>query len=154
MLNKIKKILGVDGLQVFIICRDNHVQREEMISGELLLNPKYDLAIEYAEIRLIEKYIRGHLRNKKSDEYEVAKLKTAVNIQLYTGKVLTVPFLLPYDLLKSQMDVFGSRNRIFGVISRGAKFLRGVKSQFRIEVEVKVKGNAVKVFSSKSITLL
>ena len=153
MLNRLKKFLGVDGLQVFIISSEKHSLQDDVISGELILNPKYGLEIEYAELRLIEKYSRGRLRGKRSDEYEVGKMRTAFNIQLHTGKVLTIPFQLPYDLLSSQMDLFGTRNKVFGALARGAKFLRGVKSQFRIEVEVKVKGSAVTIFAKKPIRL-
>ena len=153
MLTKLKKMLGIDGLQIHLIASESQNEASGYIEGEIVLNAKYDLQISHIELRCIEKYSRGRMKGKKSDEYIINKVNTAFDLEIRPSRISTIPFRMPLELLKSQMDYFGSKNVIFKSLVRGAKFLRGVKSTYRIEAEAIIKGSALKPLASKEIKL-
>ena len=52
------------------------------------------------------------------------------------------------------MDKFGSKNFLFKGLAKGAKMLKGVKSQYRLEVEVKIQGSAINTFTKQDVTVV
>ena len=68
MLGRLKKMLGIDGLRVDLITSETYDIEKGYVDGELSLLAKYDVEIEYIEIRIIEIYTRGRFGNKKNDE--------------------------------------------------------------------------------------
>lgn len=147
-------MLGIDGLKVEIITSDGYDSDHSYIEGELILLSKYELVIDSIEIRVIEKYSRGRFRTKKTDEYNIGSIKTGFSMNMTTNKLITVPFKIPVDYLLSSMDKFGSKNFIFKGIARGAKLLKGVSSQYRIEVEVKIQGSGINTFAKTDIKVV
>ncbi|MBK9397928.1 MAG: hypothetical protein IPN55_12125 [Saprospiraceae bacterium] len=154
MIGRLKKMLGIDGLKVEIIASDIYDADKEYIDGELILLSKYQLVIESIEVRVIEKYTRGRFRTKKTDEYDIGSIKTGFSLPMTTNKLITVPFKIPVDYLMSSMDKFGSKNFLFKGLAKGAKMLKGVKSQYRLEVEVKIQGSAINTFTKQDVTIV
>jgi hypothetical protein len=70
-----------------------------------------------------------------------------------TNKVLTIPIKVPIKQLYSSMDKFGMKNAITKGISTMSKIIKGVKSVYKMEVEVKIKNSRVKVFKSVQLTV-
>jgi hypothetical protein len=52
------------------------------------------------------------------------------------------------------MDVFGDRNAVFKGVASAAKFVKGVKSVYRIEAEAEVKGTALNPFDTKEVKVV
>lgn len=154
MIGRLKKMLGIDGLKVEIITADAYDSDHSYIEGELILLSKYQLVIDSIEIRVVEKYSRGRFRTKKTDEYNIGSIKTGFSMNMATNKLITVPFKIPVDYLLSSMDKFGSKNFIFKGIAKGAKLLKGVSSQYRIEVEAKIQGAGINTFAKTDIKVV
>ena len=154
MIGRLKKMLGIDGLKVEIISAEGYDSDQGYIEGELILLSKYQLVIDSIEIRVIEKYSRGRMGGKKTDEYNIGAIKTGFSMNMATNKIITVPFKIPVDFLMSSMDKFGSKNILFKGLARGAKLLKGVKSSYRIEVEAKVQGAGINTFAKQDIKVV
>jgi len=151
MIGRLKKMLGVDGLKIELITAEAYDSDDNFIDGELILLSKYNLKIEHIEIRVVEKYSRGRFGSKKTDEYQIGSIRTGFSLDMSTNKLLTVPFKIPVDYLLSSMDRFGRKNMIFRGLARSAKLLKGVHSQYRIEVEAKIQGSGIKTFAKADI---
>ncbi len=154
MLGRLKKMLGIDGLRIEMITSESYDIEKGQIDGELSLVAKYDVEIEYIEIRVIEIYARGRFGEKKTDEYQIGSVKTGFGINLPANKILPVPFKVPVDYLFSSVDKFGMLNIVTKGLAKGAKLLRGVRSKYRIDAEVKMEGSNIKVFDSKSLNIV
>ncbi len=154
MLGRLKKMLGIDGLKIEIITSEGYNSDHSYIDGELILLSKYQLVVESIEIRVIEKYSRGRFRTKKTDEYDIGSIKTGFSLSMASNKLITIPFKIPVDYLMSSMDKFGSKNFIFRGLARGAKILKGVNSQYRIEVEAKIQGSGINTFAKTDIKVV
>lgn len=153
MIGQFKKWLGIDCLKLEIVTADIYDIDSSYIDAELILYSKCDIEIENIEIVIVEKYIRGRLKDKKTDHYTIGKLNIGNKIEMTTNKVLTIPIKVPIKPLYSSMDKFGMKNAITKGISTMSKLIKGVKSAYRMEVEVKIKNSRVKVFKSVQLTV-
>lgn len=154
MLGRLKKMLGIDGLRVDLITSETYDIEKGYVDGELSLLAKYDVEIEYIEIRIIEIYTRGRFGNKKTDEYQIGTIRTGFGVNLGANRILPVPFKVPVDYLFSSVDKFGMLNIFTRGLAKGAKLLRGVRSKYRMETEVKIDGSNIKVFNSKPLMIV
>lgn len=154
MIGRLKKMLGIDGLKLELICADSLDMNASVVEGEIVMISKYEVVIEAIEVRFIEKYSRGRMGGKKTDEYNIGSLRTGFNLTLPANKLTTIPFKLPVDYLKSSMDRFGNRNFLFKGIAKSAKLIKGVRSQYRIEADAKVSGTGLKPFAKKDVKVV
>ena len=101
---------------------------------------------------LIEKYKRGRRKSKLTDEYILGEVIHEENIEVPADDSVELDFELPFEFIKSDMDSWQGRNFVLGSIVKTAKFLKGVRSEFRIEVDAKVKGTALNPFARETVT--
>jgi len=154
MIGRVKKILGIDSLKLEIITKDRYDNRASCIEAELVVLGKCDGNIREIEVSVIEKYSRGRFGGKQTDQYVIGFMRTGQNLPFRNGKVLTIPVNIPVKYLQSPMDKFGQKNFIARGLSSGAKLLRGVRSDFRLEVNIKIDGSAVKVFKTAPLKIV
>lgn len=154
MLKKVKKWLGIEGVRINVDVPSEIFLHEKKISGLLLLESKQDSEISEIRLRLIEKYSRGRKQNKLIDEYILGTQIIQSPIRVLANEIREVPFDLYFEPLKSEMDHLESRNIILKGLVRSAKFLRKVQSQFRIEIEVDVKGMAISPLVKKEVRII
>ena len=153
MFGKVKKWLGIEGVKVEIHAPEEVREKTSVIEGQLRFMSMNTQTVTYIKMTLVEKYFRGRGTEKLIDEYKISSIEMEEEFEVPADEILEVDFALPFELIKSDMDQFGDRNFLFKGIAKGAKYLQAAKSEYRIEVEAKVKGVALDPIDQKKIKI-
>lgn len=153
MLRRIKNMLGIESVKLTLEVPDSlHVDAKE-ITGLIHMTTQNDAVVESISIRLIEKYTRGRKESKLIDEYVISKILVEERVELLKDEKVSLPFQLPFQLIQSPMDQLQSKNFFSKMIVGLAKKLKGVKSEYRILAELKIKGTVLQPFAETSIQI-
>ncbi len=151
MLQKIKNILGIEGVKIGLTCPETLSKNETTIEGQVKLSSKSKNRISSIKIKLIEKYKRGRQEAILIDEYLLSEMELETDLLLQEGISETLNFSLPISLLLSDMDKLAQKNFITKGIVSMAKKAKNVKSYYRVEVEAFIEGVPVNAIAKQSI---
>ncbi|GAA5225412.1 hypothetical protein [Membranihabitans marinus] len=154
MLKKVKKWLGIEGVKINVVVDDAIYLKDKQIKGQLVFESKQDSEILRLRMRLIEKFSRGRRHEKLIDEYELGQMAMEKHIFVGEDELVELDFVLPFQPIHSEMDKYQDKNILLKGLVKSAKWVRGVKSIYRIEVEVDVKGMAISPLVKKEIKIL
>ena len=153
MIGKVKKWLGIEGVKVELQIPDSFSSKDKFIEGMLVFTSMNDQSVDGFTVKFIEKYSRGRRKSKLVDEYKLGELHVDEHFDVIAGEELNVPFELPIDVVHSDMDALEKKFFLFKPFVKGAKLLKGVKSEYRIEVEANVIGTKLDPFDKKTIRI-
>jgi len=151
MFGRVKKWLGIEGVKLEIVIPEEVDKSKEKVEGKLRFQSMNLQIVNRIKVVLIEKYSRGKGKEKLIDEYELGGVEKTETFEVPPEEVVEIPFTIPFSLFKSNVDQFGERNFLAKGLANAAKFIRGVKSEYRIEAEAKVKGVALNPFDKKEV---
>ena len=134
IFDKLKDILGIEGLRIEIIIPAEISKSDESINGKLLFTTKSDKTIKSITISLIEKYRRGKADKTLIDEYTLSEIEMDLNVDITEELPAKLDFELPISLLKSDMDRYAEGNFVAKNLVKVAKKLKNVNSDYRVEV--------------------
>jgi len=154
MINKIKDILGIEGVKIQLICPEEIELKADHVVGQIILSSKSKKTIEGITIKLIEKYKRGRKESTLINEYLLSSLDIEANLELKEDQVEKIDFSLPISLLLSDMDQFERKNFFTSGLAKVAKKIKNVSSYYRVEVSAKVKGVALNPIAKQSVNLI
>lgn len=154
MLKRVKKWLGIEGVKFTVEVPEEIFLREKKLTGRLIIESRQESDIRRIKFRLIEKYSRGRGQNRLIDEYILGESRVDRMIHVEPGEPEELVFDLPFDPLYSEMDRWESNNLLMKGMVKTAKFLRNVKSQYRLEIEPDVAGMAISPLIKKEIKIL
>lgn len=153
MIGKVKQWLGIEGVKLELVLPETVAANAGVIEGQLRFESLHPQQITEIKIALVEKYARGRGEKRLVDEYQLGAVTLRESIEVRPGEVIERPFRLPFTLVRSEIDEFGSRNILFGGLAKAARLAHNVKSTYRLEAEAKVKGVALNPFDRKDIVL-
>ncbi len=153
MLGKVKKWLGIEGVKIELQIPETFSSKDEKISGSILFTSMNDQSVNGYQLTLIEKYSRGRRKNKLVDEYKIGEITIEDTFEVSADEELIKSFDLPFKISHSDMDKIEKKFFIFKPFVMTAKFIKGVKSEYRIEVEADVEGTKFDPFDKKKIRL-
>lgn len=153
MFDKIKNILGIEGLKIEISVPEAISKEAKQINGSLQLSSKRNQKVDTIVIQLIEKYKRGREEDTLINEYVLSEIKLDVDLEINSEQAKTIEFELPLNLLKSEMDQLESKNFLTKGLVTFAKKIKNVQSYYRIEVSAKVKETSIQALATKKILL-
>lgn len=153
MLKKIKDLLGIEGVKIGLEFDDPIQRSEGAVFGHVILSSLSDQTVAGIEIKLVEKYQRGRKESRLIDEYELGKIYLSEKIDLVRGQEVKIPFTLPYNEIKSEMDSFGDKNFISRGISAFAKALKGVRSDFKVVAKANVAATTLDPIAARIVIL-
>ncbi len=153
MFGKVKKWLGIEGVKLELILPEEIPSKGGMLGGSIKFTSMNDQTVTYIKVIMIEKFIRGRGEDKLIDEYELGSIELNRDIEVPANEAIEIDFQLPFELMKSRMDEIGDKNILFGGIVKTAKWMRGVKSEYSIIAEAKVRGVALDPFDKKIVNL-
>jgi hypothetical protein len=149
MFGKVKRWLGIEGVKVEIIVPEFFQLNSGTLSGKLRFISMADQQVTAVELKFIEKYKRGRRGKKLIDEYTLGEIVLQEPFIVNANEEVFVDFVLPFEPLKSEMDMFQEKNFITRGVINAAKFIKGVNSDYRIEARANVKGTALHPFDVK-----
>ena len=95
---------------------------------------------------MVERYTRGRRKSKLIDEYTIGELSKIVDKSIIEDQIISEEFTLHFEISKSGMERFGSKNFLYSGLSQLAKLAKNAKSTYFLTVEVDVKGNKLKPY--------
>ena len=153
MFGKVKKWLGIEGVKVEILAPETVKASDGAIYGNLHFHSLNSQTVTSITMRVVERYSRGRGAEKLIDEYLLGEIHMEESFEVPAEEILEIDFELPFSLIKSDVDEFGSKNILFKGLANAAKYARAAKSDYRIEVEVTVKGVALNPIDKKAIDI-
>lgn len=153
MFGKVKKYLGIEGVKVEMDIPESVERESGRIAGSLTFTSMNEQTVESVTIVLVERYYRGRKKERLTDEYELGRMEMKLDLLVTPEGPSKTQFELPYHLMVSEMDELEGRNILYKGLVRSAKWLRNVKSEYRVEVEAKISGTLLSPFDKKPILL-
>lgn len=153
MFGKVKKYLGIEGVKVELVIPETIARSEGRIIGELIFTSMHPQVVASATIVLVERYYRGRKKDRLTDEYELGRIEMDLDLEVTSEGPSKTSFELPYNMLISEMDELEEKNIFYKGLVKGAKWLRRVKSEYRVEVEAKIKGTLLGPHDKQSIVI-
>ena len=154
MFGKVKKWLGIEGVKLELVLPEMAFEQVGAVSGKIRFFSKNTQTVTSIRLVMIEKYSRGRGQERLVDEYLLGEDTLVQRIEVPAEEPLEVDFTLPFDLVKSRVDEFGDKNFITGGLTKLAKKLSNVTSEYRIEAEAKVEGTALNPFDRKGLKVV
>lgn len=140
MFGKVKKILGIESVKVEVQKLDKFNPKMTELTGELRFTTQNDAEIEFITMKVVEKYSRGRKESLLIDEYEIGNIILNEKFSIGKQEIIEIPFTVPVVFAQSEMDQMAEQNFLLRGPIKLAKWLKRVKSSYRLSVEVKVKG--------------
>jgi hypothetical protein len=153
MFGKVKTWLGIEGVKVSLLIPERIRESEKSIQGKIQFQTMHTQTVTDITITLIERYSRGRGANKLIDEYPLAQVTIQKDIVVPENDLIELDFDLPFTLIKSAIETFGSKNILFKGVSSLAHLTRNVSSVYRVEVQANVKGTGLSPFDKKEIII-
>jgi len=153
MLNKLKDILGIEGVKINLEFNDKNTFTDGHISGKLLFTSQSSRHIDKIIVKLIEKYKRGRKDSKLINDYLLGSLELDVDFQINKGETKSITFDLPYNLMKSEMDLMQDKSFVTKPFYLLAKKLKNVSSEYRIEATAIITGTKFHPITEEQIEL-
>ena len=154
MFGKVKNWLGIEGVKIELVLPEEIFESAGSVTGKLRFYTKTDQTVSSIKIKLIERYSRGRKDNKLTDEYELGEINLKEAFTVSANDPLEMDFTLPFKIVKSEMDEMGENNILSGGLVKAAKWLRNVKSIYRVEAEADVKGVALNPFTKQIVVVV
>lgn len=153
MIGRVKRWLGIEGVKLELVLPEEIDADAGLVEGSIRFYSMHAQTVQGIRIFLIEKYKRGRGKNKLIDEYQLGEIAIEEDIEVPADQLVEVDFALPFSMVKSDVDTFAEKNFIFKGVATAAKFAKGVKSEYRIVAEAKVKGTALNPFDKKVVQM-
>jgi hypothetical protein len=155
MFGKFKKILGIEGVKLELIVPEKVSKDAGIVTGIIRLTSLSDNnLLESIEVVMTEKYFRGKKENQLIDEYPMGKILVKKPVSISKDDVIEIPFELNFVYVKSEMDKIEEKNFFSKGMVRLAKKLRGVKSEYYIKADARIKGTTLSPFDKKPLQLV
>ncbi len=153
MFGKVKNWFGIEGIKVELNIPGEINEKLGVVKGSLLFSTMNEQTVSAVKVVMIETYRRGRKDMKRIDDYEIGRIVLTEEMTIYSNEPLSLDFVLPFEMQKSEIDEFGAKNFLAKGIASLAKRTRNVKSTFRVEVEADVKGTRLNPFDKKVVKL-
>jgi hypothetical protein len=152
--NKVKNKLGIGGVKVTLEVPGQVSKESKQIEGKVILTTKSEQEIVEVEIKLIEEFTTGRGDDKRTKDYTLGSVKFSDTYGIKPEEVKEIPFMLPFELLKSNADSLAEKGGALGAIGKMGKFASNEKSKYKVEANVDVKAAALDPSDEKNIRLV
>lgn len=154
MFGKMKQWFGIEGVKVELDVPDEIIKQLGVVKGQLRFSTMKTQTVTAVKVTMIETYKRGRKEDKRIDEYQVGTVYLKEPFEIKAEEPLVLDFILPFELLKSEIDNFANKNFLTKGIAGLARMTRAVKSEFRVEVEADVDGTRLNPFDKKYVKIV
>lgn len=153
MIGRVKKWLGIEGVKLELLLPEQVEAETGVLNGRIRLQSLNPQVVYGIRIAMIERYSRGRGTERLVDEYELGRTELEHTLKVLPGETRELPFTLPFQVVRSNMEVFGKKNFLYKGIALVAQKANAVKSEYRIEAEARVEGVALNPFDKKTILI-
>lgn len=149
----IKQFFGVGGVDVVVQCDPQVAKAAGFLNGAVTLTAKSDQQVLNIDVKLVEEWTTGRGDEKETKEFELGKIQMP-GLEMKKGEVKTLPFQLPFGLIKSNADQLKEHGGALGALGSMAAFANNEKSVFTLVAEADVKGTALDPTGKRQLQLV
>jgi hypothetical protein len=153
MIGTFKQWLGIEGVKVVLEIPEETNAAGGSLEGMVHLFSKHTQVVEFIRVVLIERYSRGRGKERLIDEYELGEATIQGPVEVPGGGEVTLPFSLPFQVVRSDAEEWGRQNLVFQGLTFLASRLRNVRSEYRVEAQAKVRGTVLDPFDKQVVTI-
>ena len=153
MIGRVKKWLGIEGVKLELLLPEQVGAESGLLQGRIRLQSLNPQMVYGIRIALIERYSRGRGQERLVDEYELGRTELEHTLQVLPGETRELPFTLPFQVVRSNVEAFGQKNFLYKGLSAIAQKAHAVRSEYRVEAEAQVEGVALNPFDKKAILI-
>lgn len=154
MFGTVKKWLGIEGVKLELILPEEIAAFDGIAKGKIRFFSMNAQTVTAIRVRMVEKFSRGRRGERLTDEYELGQISLEKVIEIPANESVELAFTLPFEMMKSEIDQMEEGNIILNGLAKTAKWIRGVKSEYSIIAEAKVKGVALSPFDKQTVVLI
>ncbi|MEM9885682.1 MAG: sporulation protein [Bacteroidota bacterium] len=154
MFGRVKRYLGIEGVKVEVEVPEKVRISQGQIEGKVRFLSMNEQSVTSVKVKLFERYSRGRGEEKKIDEYTLGEIEMQTNLQVTPDEAVEIEFILPFSVVRSEVDDFAAKNLLFKGIAKAAKKIYAAQSDYYLLAEAKVKGTALPPFCREKINLL
>jgi len=153
-LSKIKQGLGIGTVKLSLDVPPSISAESGEIKGRVVVAAQSDQKVTSLKIKLKETFTSGRGDDKEEREFDIGEISYDQAFDLKTGESRTVDFVLPFALRKSDMKALSEEKGALGALGKAALLAGGEKSEYELDVDVKLEGTMLSPSESKSITII
>ena len=152
--SKIKQFAGIGTLDVKLAVPPHFSATDTAIDGTLHIVAKSDQSVLKIVLELREEFESGRDDDKKAQRFVLGMVQLSEPFQLKTGESRTVPFSVPFQLLKSSNDQLKEKGGLMGGIGKLNAWANDEKSKFKFHAMVDVQGTSLDPVDSVDLKFL
>ncbi|MDQ3141631.1 MAG: hypothetical protein M3Q56_05220 [Bacteroidota bacterium] len=146
MFKKIKNWLGIESVKINF--DENIIVTEDSINGQILMRSFNNSLVTEIDIQLTEHYQKGRGKTKQRQDFILGnKLLTGEWI-VSKGVSVTIPFTLSFQKIQSKIERMEEKNRFIKPISRLAKLISAVHSDYRLSAAARIRSSSIKAVTN------
>lgn len=152
MIQRVKRWLGIEGVKIELLLPETLSLKSALLEGKLRFQSMNPQRVTYLRIALKERYSRGRGEERLVDEYVLGALEVEKQIDIPKGKIVELPFSLPFVRVESNVDTM-EKALLWKGVAKVAKWANQVESEFRVEAEARIQGTALNPFVRQVIVV-
>jgi len=145
MIRRVKRWLGIEGVKIELLLPESLSLKSALLEGKLRFQSMTPERVTHLRITLKERYSRGRGEERLIDEYVLGSLEVEKQIDIPKGKIVELPFSLPFDRVESNVDTL-EKVFLWKGLAKAVKWANKVESEFRVEAEARIQGTALNPF--------
>jgi hypothetical protein len=119
--------------------------KSALLEGKLRFQSMTPERVTHLRISFKERYSRGRGEERLIDEYLLGSLEVEKQIDIPAGKIVELPFSLPFVRPESNVDAL-EKVFLWKGLAKAVKWANKVESEFRVEAEARIQGTALNPF--------
>ncbi len=143
MFGFFKNVFNIDSVKLRLNVLEAYPRNVPTLNGEIEIRGGGQ-RVEAVCLRFVEVYTRGRGDDKRIEEYELGEWQHTEAFTVAKDAPVTLPFRLPFEFLKSNIDTLGDSNFLLRPLASLARTLKGVSSEFYLQAEASVEGGKLR----------
>ncbi len=145
MFSKIKHFFGIESVKIKLLIPENQ-PKAGVIVGKVAFSSMSTQKVNGLTITLLEHYTKGRKKKKERQTFELGTITLDRSFDVPAGKTIKIAFKLHYAKMNSEMDHLAQSNVLMKGVSKAAKYVGNIQSQYELIAEANVVGAGLNPF--------
>jgi len=145
MFSKIKHFFGIESVKIKLLVDENQ-PAPGIIVGKVAFTSMTQQKVNSLTITLQEHYTKGRKKKKAKQTFELGTITLDRSFDVPASHTIKVSFKLHYAKMNSDMDNLADSNILMKGVTKAAKKIGNIKSEYELVAEASVKGAGLDPF--------
>ena len=145
MFSRIKHFFGIESVKIKLLIPENQ-PTPGVIIGKVAFSSMTQQKVNSLTITLQEHYTKGRKKKKHKQTFELGTITLDRSFDVPANKTIKIAFKLHYTKMNSEMDDLADTNIIMKGVTKAAKKIGNIQSEYELIAEASVKGTGLDPF--------